>query len=308
MKINNNSTEKNPTQRKRGRQFVQPTITGEPLDLLPPAPKRRRITRLYEHQNHFNQPILSQSNLHEEDLAAKDSEAFGDDYPPQPGKNCTLITFQNIGPQRFLLFDHNPSETSKAFKKSQAGIALYAECSLAESLLVPGKSFNTRMKVDSPHSFSKLTNNINELKTTSCYQPGGVAFTLQNNTRAHQAAYGYDKTGLGRWIWNRLRGKDTTFITIVSAYRPCNNKGISTVWSQQCRYFRDENQIKTPNPIEIFNNDLITELKKWILRGDNIIIGINMNDDVRKNNLTKQFLANDLRDAILTTHPSKSPP
>ena len=56
MTINNNSTENNPAQRKRGRQFVSPTITGEPLDLLPPAPKRRRIKRNSEHQNHFNQP------------------------------------------------------------------------------------------------------------------------------------------------------------------------------------------------------------------------------------------------------------
>ena len=84
MTINNNSTENNPAQRKCGRQFVSPTITAEPLGLLPPAPKRRCMTRNSEQQNHFNQPKLSQSNLHEEDLAAKDSEAFGNDSPPPP--------------------------------------------------------------------------------------------------------------------------------------------------------------------------------------------------------------------------------
>jgi hypothetical protein len=42
--------------------------------------------------------------------------------------------------------------------------------------------------------------------------------------------------------------------------------------------------------------------------GDNIIVGIDMNEDVRDCNLSKAFQENEFRNAILTSHPSESPP
>jgi hypothetical protein len=80
---------------------------------------------------------------------AKDSESFRDTYPPNPGKNSTIITFQNIGPQCFSLYHQTSAATSQAFKDSQAGIALYAECSLIKSLLPAGNGFNDRMRIQS---------------------------------------------------------------------------------------------------------------------------------------------------------------
>jgi hypothetical protein len=108
------------------RQPVQTTITGETHNPLPQHHKKRRIPRNTESQNVFQLKRLTQSNLHGEDMAAKDSESFRDTYPPHPGKNSTIITFQNIGPQRFSLHHQTSTATSRAFKDSQAGIALYA--------------------------------------------------------------------------------------------------------------------------------------------------------------------------------------
>ena len=292
---------------QRQRQSDQPTSAGR--QEITPRRRRKRRQDLNENQNAFFQSNNSRANPYTEEQAAKDSEAFGDDYPPSPGKNCTLITFQNIGPQKDTFFDHKSDKTSKAFKESQAGIALYAEISLVESKLEAADRFSTRMKRDSPHSFSNVTSNIHEKEATIWNQAGGAAFTLQNNIKAHQTTYGEDTTGLGRWTWTRLRGKATTFTTIISAYRPCKNgTGLSTVWSQHCRYFRESDSIKLPNPIDEFDRDLIHEVEKLKLRGDNIIIGIDMNADVRKNNLTTQLQQLHLRDAILTAHPTKSPP
>jgi hypothetical protein len=144
----------------------------------------------------------------------------------KPGKNSTIITIQNIGPQCFSLYHQTSAATSQAFKDSQAGIALYAECSLIESLLPAGNGFNNRMRIQSPKSFSRLTNNTNERYIAKWYQRGGAAFTVQNNIKSHQTSHGTDKSGLGRWIWTRLRGKGTTYTRLVSAYLPCNNKGI----------------------------------------------------------------------------------
>jgi hypothetical protein len=44
------------------------------------------------------------------------------------------------------------------------------------------------------------------------------------------------------------------------------------------------------------------------MMGDNIIIDIDMNEDVHTYILSKVFQENDLRDAILTSPPSQSPP
>jgi hypothetical protein len=292
-------------------RLLQTTITGETHIPLLPTHNRQRLPRPNEHQNAFhciNRNTLVQATLQGKDLAAKDSEAFGDIFPPQPGKNYTIITFQNIGPQRYSLHHPTSTATSRAFKDSQAGIALYAECSLVETLLPTGNGFNDRMQVRSPDSYSSLMNNTNERDITNWYQRGGGAFTVQNNIKAHQASHGTDKTGLGRWIWTRLQGEGTTYTGIVSAYRPCLNRGISTVWSQQCRYMRSVQQVASPDPLSQFDIDLTAEIQKWKEKGDNIIIGIDMNEDVRDCNLSKAFQENELRNAILTSHPSESPP
>jgi hypothetical protein len=146
------------------RRLQQTTITGETHIPLLPTHHRRRLPRSNEHQNAFhrnNHNTLVQATLQGEDLAAKDSKAFGDIFPPQPGKNCT------IGPQRYSLHHPTSTATSRAFKDSQAGIALYAECSLVEMLLPAGNGFNDRMRVKSPNSYSRLTNNTNEHDTTN---------------------------------------------------------------------------------------------------------------------------------------------
>jgi hypothetical protein len=147
------------------RRLLQTTITGETHIPLLPTHNPRRLSRPNEHQHafhHNSRNTLVQATLQGEDLAAKDSEAFGDIFPPQPGKNCTIITFQNIGPQRYSLHHPTSTATSRAFKDSQAGIALYAESSLMEMLLPAGNGFNDRMRVRSPNSYSSLTNNTNE--------------------------------------------------------------------------------------------------------------------------------------------------
>jgi hypothetical protein len=277
------------------RQLVQTTITGETHNPLPQHNKRRHILQNTESQNVFQLKRLTQSNLQGEHMAAKDSESFRDTYPPNPGKNKTIITFQNIGPQRFSLYHQTSVATSRAFKDSEAGIALYAECSLIGSLLPAGNGFNNKMRILSPNSFSRLTNNTNERHIATWNQRGGAAFTVQNNIKSHQTSHGTNKSGLGGWIWTRLCGKGTSYTRLVSAYRPCNNKGIGTVWTQQhCRYLRTVKQIAPPDPIRQFDTDLIIEIQKWKMMGDNIIIGIDMNEDIRTCILSKVFKENNL--------------
>ena len=62
---------------------------------------------------------------------------------------------------------------------------------------------------------------------------GGTAITLDENLGSHKVSEGYgtDKEKLGRWMWIRVRGKNEVHTRFVSAYKPCKNIGLGTVWT-----------------------------------------------------------------------------
>ena len=66
--------------------------------------------------------------------------------------------------------------------------------------------------------------------------------------------------------------------------------------------------IQSPDPRVLFDKHLIQEMKTWVEQGDSIIIGIDMNGDVRKGELAMQLRRLDMRDLILHQHESMSPP
>ena len=59
---------------------------------------------------------------------------------------------------------------------------------------------------------------------------------LTNTLSPRVIGKGKDSTGLGRWTWTRLRGKERA-VTMISAYRPCkpSTAGIQTVYEQHTR-------------------------------------------------------------------------
>ena len=66
--------------------------------------------------------------------------------------------------------------------------------------------------------------------------------------------------------------------------------------------------IQSPDPRVLFDKHLIQEMKIWVEQGDNIILGIDMNGDVRKGELAMQLRRLDMQDLILHQHKSMSPP
>jgi hypothetical protein len=78
---------------------------------------------------------LVQTNLLGEQMPAKDSKAFGHNYPKLLGDNSTIITFQNTGPQPASSYDHKAVQTACFFKESKTSVALYAETSFNEPLI-----------------------------------------------------------------------------------------------------------------------------------------------------------------------------
>ena len=82
----------------------------------------------------------------------------------------------------------------------------------------------------------------------------------------------------------RFREKGNQHFRCVSAYRPCKNNGPNSTWSQQLKYFREQGAVNT-NPIDNVDDDFCSEIEEWVGLDYVIIIGIDMNEDVRTGKL-----------------------
>ena len=92
---------------------------------------------------------------------------------------------------------------------------------------------------------------------------------VRNKASISWISSGSDKTGLGRWVWTRHRGKDNITLRIYSAYCTCsphNSLGSGTVHKQQERYFHRELDDRSPR--EAFLEDLKSDIEEAQEAGD----------------------------------------
>jgi len=142
-------------------------------------------------------------------------------------------------------------------------------------------------------------------------QWGGTGIFAMQRTIPKIIDNDVDPSGLGRWTWIKLQGKQGHHVRIISAYRPCTASKQSagnTVYEQHKRHFIRSG---TPDrePRQAFLEDIAIEIKTWQTEGDHIILCMDANDDVRKGAIYETFVDElHLQEAILTKHHSFSPP
>mgnify|MGYP002807345711 CR=1 FL=1 len=95
-------------------------------------------------------------------------------------------------------------------------------------------------------------------------------------------------------------------IRVISVYRPCDSDGPETVNQQHQRYLTKKKRLEAPR--EALYVDLFEELSAWIDAGNQIILGIDANEDVRTGATASFFQALGMTEAILHRHQRKSPP
>jgi exonuclease III len=109
-------------------------------------------------------------------------------------------------------------------------------------------------------------------------QAGGTGIMSYGRLVHIGAGAGSDTAKLGRWTWVRYQGKNNTILRSVSVYRPCASVGENTVNQQQHEYFQSKNDDRDPRAI--FLEDFEQELQTWLQKGENIIVGGDLNEDV----------------------------
>ena len=61
-------------------------------------------------------------------------------------------------------------------------------------------------------------------------------------------------------------------------------------WGQRVKYYGNKFNIRNPDPRKIFDEDFCKELDVWYELGDNLVIGIDANDDAQQSYKQTQVL------------------
>ena len=131
-------------------------------------------------------------------------------------------------------------------------------------------------------------------------QPGGTAILVRGDLSSAVMSSGHDDSGMGRWCWTTFRGKNGLKTTVFSAYRAVPSTGALSTYQQQVRYLRQ--QLISGCPREVFITDLKQVLETHLSAGEQLVIGIDANDDVRDSALSAMLLGLGFIEAILSRH------
>ena len=203
----------------------------------------------------------------------------------------------------------HPKNTAifQAIQNAQIDIIAMAEINKCWYQLTEEERWKARTRSWWESSHSTIAYNLKDSDTKK-FQPGGNILTSINKAAHRIIGSGKDKTGLGRWCWSLFRGKHNVTLRVISAYRPCkpSTSGPNTVYSQHQRYLTSRKDERCPR--DAILEDLGDKIIEWKEKGDQIILMMDCNEDVRSNRFNSWIIGIGLKNAILHKHGRAAPP
>jgi hypothetical protein len=121
---------------------------------------------------------------------------------------------------------------------------------------------------------------------------------LTTTQAAHRVSgSGRDPTGLGRWTWTSYKGKSSVSLKVACAYCPCASDEALLTYSQHVNYFYEHDDDRCPR--QAFLDDLKVELRRWIQAGQQVIVMLDANGDVRGGEVAQIFCESSMREVLL---------
>ena len=188
----------------------------------------------------------------------------------------------------------------------QIDIAFLTEIGLYWKKVQNNDQWHERVREAFRSTRSSLGYNDTEPEITSTVQFGGVCVMAVDDIAHRVIDQGTDPTGLGRWAWLRLAGRQGHHLRVISAYRPVDNGNHGSVHAQQQRHFT--RNLRDTIPRQAFYDDLFDEITKWKTLGDHIIIGLDANEDVHTGMTHETFRSLGMTEIILKLHGHRSLP
>ena len=260
--------------------------------------KRRKVTERIDKkkQRKINNSQRNKANPEKE----REKDYFGDKITIK-NDDTLRISFININGIPATKEDYKNMRIYEAIEENQIEIMGMSEVNRCWHIV--GEEHRWRERTFGWWESSNTTIGYNTTDSVlSNYQPG-VTMQISINKPAHRIIEtGRDETGLGRWVWQKYRGKQDITLRVITAYRPCtsSNAGPSTTHSQQERYFDLKGDDRTPRKAIL--DDLKIEIEKWKEEGDQIILLMDVNEDINTGSVKMWLHELQLREAITTKH------
>ena len=157
------------------------------------------------------------------------------------------------------------------------------------------------------NSHSITSYNRHDIRSNTPFQPGGTLIHSNGKSCHRIISCDHDPTGLGRWCSTRYRGRHDITLRVICAYRPCSphTAGPSTIHSQHQRYYDEHDDDRTPR--KAMMEDLLTQIRQWRTNGDQIIIMIDCNEDIRSPTIKNSFQSVGLKEIITNNRDENAP-
>ena len=263
-----------------------------------------RKRQIHDAKDHQQPSILSCWGLTEEDLIIKehrsDKKTFWGDQKTNLQANifrCATHNINNLPENKWM--PKSREVALMATGKDTADVRLWQEIGLFWPKIQEDDQWNRRTKNRSHGMTSIFGYNSLEPAISAPYQPGGTAAIANSRLSARLKGKGSDPRGLGRWTWIRCGDDDRIHTTFFSVYRPCTPSASAgtTTYDQHCRHIEPSKE-----PRELLLVELEDEVRKFQVKGDNIIIGMDANENIQGRRI-KLFMSNlNLKNSLTDLH------
>ena len=226
---------------------------------------------------------------------------YGDKLDKVKDDSHLLLGFVNVNGLKQEKWKEKNKAIIKFLKSYQFDIFGMAETNLHWASLDPTEGWEERMEGVWESMNHNLAYNQQD-SINQVWQPGGC-LQVSCDRAAHRCiGNGKDPSGLGRWCWTRYRGRHDVTLRIITAYRPCHihNPGEHTAHSQQQRYLHSINDMRSPR--QAMMEDLAAAIQLFREAGDQIVLMIDLNEDVTKQQVKDTFENMGLKEAITDKH------
>ena len=171
-----------------------------------------------------------------------------------------------------------------------------------------------REKASRVFQMNKTVFSSSDVPSTSKYKPGGTAMTLTVKWCGRaQSGAGKDPSGMGRWSYMVLEGKNGKELLVITAYRVSQvsmpQHGEGTTYHQEHMIMSKTGNIN-PNPRKQFILDMIKFIQDHQGRGREILLVLDANKEVGKKSqgITALVQECSLYDILATSHPDQQTP
>ena len=158
-----------------------------------------------------------------------------------------------------------------------------------------------RTKTWFEHRAISVAYNTKDGVSASKRQQGGTATLLKDKIAHKLQDTGFDPSGLGRWSWVRIRGRQGCVTRMVTVYCPVKTGKGNTIYTQQLRVLQED-------PTKRFWVDLGKQIMQWRANGEQLLISGDWNENVTGINVKEWMSLFTLKEMVTSLHEGTPPP